>query len=267
MEEIKEVKVLCWNIQSKDPTTIMKFIKSTGVIWDAVFLLEPGKFVKYKDNNPPVEKRYVCDYHKGVSGDSQSDLAILRLDQDNIVGDVTGTAVTVSVGEGRTLWTVDVGGFRFATSHAPFVNNDGSAASWLNKAGETIINNKINIWLGDFNTSGDSVPTSIRRKYFCVLGGLKTSLNENKQLVSPYDKICISENLFNCLEEADAAGRVLPKAPKGYYPLEIHKTKEWSSRDINFEGMDHALVPSDHLPIYVNLKGFRNLSFNSEYEF
>ncbi|KZM40418.1 hypothetical protein OA92_07290 [Marinomonas sp. SBI22] len=265
-----DVKVLCWNIQSKSPTNIMKFIEATNIDWDVILLLEPGKFSQYDKKKVPSKKvNYSCTYLKSHS-DPQSNLAILTNSNDNIISKIT--SFEILTGAARTLWVIEIGGIRFATSHAPYKKNDGTGADWCNDASKTVKEQKVNVWLGDFNTNGNTVPAPLNKQYACLLGGLLTSLNESKELVSPFDKICVSKNLFIKLEANDRAGRVLPKIPKGYYPMKVNTLEgpekgPWSSEDIQFKDIDNIEFPSDHLPIYITIEGFRTTNFNDVFNF
>jgi uncharacterized membrane protein YgcG len=221
---------------------------------DVVFIQEPTHSLieagKSNDHKVPVSKRSCNKEWKAWThpGGAQGTIVILTSDNATVTGTLEG--VEPSPGQGSpplVCGTVkkDKEMVKFATCHTPYGENDGRAITYNQKAMDKVNAKNIQLWMGDLNTYGNTLPDGGTRSR-------PTNNADNYRLAlaaptskagHPLDKIIVDGSL-----PIESCGRIVPgdankpRTPSPSGDRFVDETeRNWKSAND---------VPSDHLPTY-----------------
>lgn len=266
------MKIISWNLQAggsagnKDIARLLKLFEDHGA--DAVFVQEPTEALKAwgkSQGTEPKQPRGVNSAWKAwtFDGGTQGTIVVLTSGSTTLAGQLRNLG-PFNLGQGTNRITQEnplVAGtlnkadndemVTFATCHAPY--DRSIAGQYCNRAmtaieNTTIDNKKIDVWMGDLNTYGITMPlgsAAANVNYFVALA----SPTSDRGTGSPLDKAIINAKYYSNGAIRYSCGRIIPEesinqpddnAPHG--GVEDQPEKSWERR---------TDVPSDHLPIYL----------------
>ena len=251
-----DLRILSWNMgkaSSEKGLTAKKLVKMLkGLKANVLIAQEPPLFVQdFATRKQSTES----EWHGQMLGTGQGTIVVIYRN-----GEVTCSQLKaldpVGVGQGTnciseenpivcfTISGLQKTTVKVATFHSPY---DASARSvFAKRACEQAKKDGADIVIGDFNTYGISCP--IRGDYSMFLA-LPTSGMSSKFGTdtgsSPLDKIVAKDTLLNCRR-----GRVIPK--KGADKPQTNPSRSVVDLTMSEWG-DKFAVPSDHLPIYIDV--------------